>query len=99
MKLDEIAKRINAHLKRFESDPVINADKVHTNLRGQESRLKPYYCAGAAASGRYVFVMYVAYQGEIHLTKDEALRYLAWLDAGNVGKHWEALKASEGSPE
>lgn len=93
MKLDEIAKRISTHLKRFEADKDgINATRVQTNYRGQESRLPPYFLAGAGASGRYVYVTYVNYQGESHLTKAQALRYLAWLDAGNVGKHWDALR-------
>lgn len=93
MKLDEIANRISAHLSRFEADrDGINANRVRTNARGQESRLPPYFNAGAGASGRYVYVRYISYQGVSHITKDEALRYLAWLDAGNVGRHYEALR-------
>lgn len=84
--LAEIARRIDAHLKRFEADPVINApDPVY--------RTKPYYCAGAqsGAGAKRVLVYYVTYQGGRRLTRAEAETYLAWLDAGNVGRHWKAL--------
>ena len=86
--MSEIGVRINAHLNRFEADPVINA--LH-EVRG--SRLSPYWHVGAAQSGRFVYVTYVSYQGQTHLTKEQAEKYLAWLDAGNVGRHYEALRA------
>ena len=85
MKLDEIAKRILAHLKRFEADPVINA-------RNRKYGTTPYYYSMAYRAGSRVAVCYVTYQGASNLTKDEALKYLAWLDAGNVGRHWRALR-------
>lgn len=87
MKLAEIASRINAHLKRFEKDPVINA----TDERG----LRDYHWATAYSSGRTVCVRYISYQGRTCLTKTQAGIYLEWLDAGNVGRHWEALKAAK----
>lgn len=80
MKLAEIAARISAHLKRFEADPVINRPRD-----GKEGGVRPYWMAGSWSSGRYVGVRYVSYQGASHLTKQEALDYLEWLDAGNVG--------------
>ena len=86
MKLAEIASRIDKHLKRFEADPKINACRVsHGNT-------KPYFYASAYARGRYVYVGYITYQGLSHLSKEQALIYLAWLDAGNVGRHLEALR-------
>ncbi len=81
LKLAEIAKRISVHLKRFEADSEIN--KV-----GQGRRLKPYYFANTYVGGSRVCVRYVSFQGTSTLTKAEALRYLAWLDAGNVGSHY-----------
>jgi hypothetical protein len=78
----EIAQRINEHLKRFETDPVINAPMNHG------MKVTPYYNAGASNGGRYVAVGYVSYQNTSFLTKAQALEYLAWLDAGNVGKHY-----------
>lgn len=78
----EIADKIREHLKRFEADPTIN--KKHRGL-------STYWSVGAGASGRYVYVQYIAYQGSTALSKADALVYLAWLDAGNVGRHYKAL--------
>lgn len=83
-KLADIAKRIDAHLKRFEADPVINLKYTEGHRKG----LHPYYLAMACPSGNRVWISYVNFQGGTGLTKTEALDYLAWLDAGNVGSHW-----------
>jgi hypothetical protein len=32
--------------------------------------------------------VYISHQGECFLKRAEAEKYLAWLDAGNVGKHY-----------
>ena len=82
LSLTEIANRINAHLKRFEADPKINA---------LQHKTRPYYYAGAYRAGRFVNVIYVTYQGSSSLGMSEAVRYLAWLDKGNIGRHYEAL--------
>lgn len=83
--LTEIAKRINGHLTRFEADPKIN-------VRNATYQTQPYYHAGAYRAGAYVQVWYVSYQGKTNLKRDEAVRYLAWLDAGNVGSHYTAFR-------
>ena len=84
MKLKDIASRIDSHLKRFEHTPSLNPlDRKYGT--------RPYFWANSYAAGRFVYVTYISYQGTDHLTKDEATRYLAWLDAGNVGRHIEAL--------
>jgi hypothetical protein len=83
--LNEIAARIRAHLKRFEADPAING-------RHPRSGTSAYYLARAYRGGRYVSVSYVTYQGATTLDRERAERYLAWLDAGNVGRHWECEK-------
>ena len=85
MKLGDIAKSITAHLKRFEADPVINSKDVKYDT-------SPYWYSHAWAAGSRVAVQYVSYQGHSKMTKSEALAYLVWLNSGNVGKHWEALK-------
>ena len=85
IRLDEIARRISGHLRRFEKDPKINA-------RDSKYGTTAYYHAGAFRSGSRVGVRYVSYQLLRYLTKAEALRYLAWLDAGNVGKHFEETR-------
>ncbi len=86
MKLKEIAEAIAAHLARFETDP--KANPVDRNYGTH-----PFYRAGSWASGRYVCVVYVTYQGHSNLTKEQAIQYLDWLNAGNVGRHYEALRA------
>ena len=82
--LAQIAAQIDTHLKRFERDPKIN--KVDKKKR---SGLHPFYYAGAWAGGRWVYVKYIDFQGSSNLSRAEALAYLAWLDAGNVGQHYE----------
>ena len=85
LKLSEIARRIDAHLKRFERDPRINQP-----IRVGDMTLRTYYLAGSGFAGRYVYVVYVSYQGSTHLDRAQAESYLAWLDAGNVGTHWDS---------
>lgn len=82
----EVAERITAHLKRFEADKTINAK------RADFRNTQPYYCPSCRPSPRGFSIMYVSYQGTLKLTTEEAELYLVWLDEGNVGKHWEALK-------
>lgn len=85
VKFQEIAARINVHLKRFESDPAIN----------QGEGGQPYFNASAGYfGGRYMYVIYVSYQGRSTLSRADALAYLAWLDAGNVGKHFKQQRES-----
>jgi hypothetical protein len=87
MTLTQIAAEINTHLKRFEADPKINAEKDY----GRGFKLRPFFMSSAWQSGRYVGVRYVSYQGETHLTRADAMRYLRKLDSGFVGRHFEAL--------
>lgn len=83
--LSDIAAAINAHLKRMEKDPKINSLR-----KGQTMR--HFWNAGSWASGPRVFVTYVSYQGPSSLTRDEADKYLAYLDDGGTGFHWSAMK-------
>lgn len=83
-KLSELAARISAHLKRIEYDPKVN---VARNREG----CRPYFGSRTWSGSRYVYVCYVSYQGGSRLTRDEAEKYLAWLDSGKVGKHWVLL--------
>lgn len=85
MKLDEIAAKIAAHLKRWEKDPEINKRK--------ESGLTPYYHPWAMRAGSKVGITYVSFQGQSYLSKAEAAAYLAWIEAGNVGTHYERERA------
>lgn len=83
--LTEIAARIDTHLKRFEADPKINK-------RDPKYGGRTYYYAGASRAGRFVRVWYITYQGGDDLKRTDAERYLAMLDGGFVGRHFEALR-------
>ena len=85
--LRRIAEQIDAHLKRFETDPVINA----LQLRGGMN-VRPFFHAQATATRQYLTVKYVDYQGTTKLTPEDAERYLARLDAGFVGTHFDAFR-------
>lgn len=80
MKLQEIAMSIQDYLQKFEADRNINAPSPVYKTR-------PYYCSRSWSGGNRVFVRFISYQGQVSLTKQEALDYLAWLDAGNIGKY------------
>ena len=84
-KLAEIAAKLAAHLKRIEGDPTLNPPRG-----GSCGGTRSYWNAHSWAAGSRVGVRYVSYQGETFLTKGRAVAYLAWLDAGNVGTHYEA---------
>lgn len=87
--MKELAARIYAHLKRFEADPVINAERP--NGSGV-----PYFRANAYyPGGARIGVVYVSYQGARSLTRDEAEAYLAWLDAGHVGTHFQQQRTAQ----
>lgn len=94
----ELARRINAHLRRFEADPAIN-------VRNETYKTVPYFHAGASSSGGWVQVVFVSYQGRTSLKYDDAERYADWLDAGNVGTYFtmkhemEAAALREALPE
>lgn len=81
LKIAEIGERINVHLKRMEVNHAINVE-IHGGSRR-------YYHPNATGNGRYVSVRYVTYQGSHTLVKDQAIAYLAWLDAGNSGTAFE----------
>jgi hypothetical protein len=50
-------------------------------------KLTPFFHAFARADRKRVTVGYISFQGTSIITADEAIRYLAWLDAGGVGSH------------
>lgn len=84
LKLNEIAERIYVHLKRFENDPEINTVDP-------EYETRPYFSVSCWPGEKWVEVRYINYQHASNLTKKDALIYLEWLDAGNVGLHHKAL--------
>lgn len=74
MLLHVIAKKIDEHLNR---------------MWDKEGNNDLYYYPAAFASGRYIRVSFITYQGSKALTKAEAEEYLAWLDAGNEGTYYK----------
>lgn len=76
-----IVAKIDAHLKRIEHDQKLNPpDPVY--------KVRRFYGANAWLENyNSVRLVYVSYQGHSNLTRDDAARYLVWLDAGNVGTH------------
>ena len=87
-KLAEIAERIAAHLRRFADDATINATRYYDDPRVTSNRsmvlvyyYEPRHKPGA---GRYFDA-----KPSARMKKAQALGYLAWLDAGGVGRHWE----------
>lgn len=79
LKLTEIARRIDAHLKRFAADPKINAQR--------RPQRQPYFFPSASVAGGRLRVAYDCLHVARTLTRDEGAAYLAWLDAGGVGQH------------
>jgi hypothetical protein len=82
--MTELAEAIDAYLKRFEADPVINAER---EVGRGAMKLRPFFNAQAYATRKFVCLTYVAYQGQSKLTAEEATTYLARLDSGFVGTH------------
>jgi hypothetical protein len=81
-RLEEIATGIHKHLRRLEADRKTNP----IDPKYQTSR---FYGAGASAVASGVSVLYIAYQGSSVLDMEVAAGYLAWLDEGNVGYHYD----------
>ena len=84
MTVTELAQKIDSHLHRLEDDAEWNVSSVRGGKR--------LWHSGAHRAGRFVMVAYISYQNTSSLTKDEAEAYLAWLDAGNKGRHYEQQK-------
>lgn len=87
--LNLIAARILKHLQRIEDDPKLN--------RKKRSGLTPLYFVNAWQGGGRVRVRYVVFQDPCSLTRSRALAYLAWLDAGNTGTHFDFIRSNKES--
>lgn len=75
---EDIAKRLDAHLKRMEADP-----KFNTNL-GSSGISRLYEAHAWADKGRIGYVL-IAFHGSRQLALDRALGWVTWLDAGHNG--------------
>jgi hypothetical protein len=92
----DLGEKINVHLQRFQRDPKINPSERYDNTTktwvSDEHGIRKYYGAKALSDRRRVTIVYVSYQGASFLSIENAQKYLAWLDAGNVGPHYEVLQ-------
>lgn len=80
MTLTEICNRIQSHLTRFSRDP---------ELRETPKGYARYFYPRCYRGGAYARIRYVSYQHTSSLKRAEAEAYLDWLNAGNVGTHYE----------
>ncbi len=87
-KLAEIAARIAAHLARFEADQALCKTQ---NIDGP--RLTLFARPSVFVRGPRLLVSYSSALDTVTITKAQAIAYLAWLDAGGVGRHWEWERA------
>ena len=101
----DLADRIDAHLKRIENDPKLNPSKHYDKQLKKWTvdktgmGVRDFFSAYAVGDRHRVCVLYVSYQGNSHITIEEAEAYLAWLDAGNVGRHFEQQHAAKAARE
>jgi hypothetical protein len=79
-RISEIAARIHSYLKRME---YAQSDR--------DSKDSLYRNASAYRQADYVMVCYRSNHYTFGLTRNNALSYLQWLDAGNRGRHQQAL--------
>jgi hypothetical protein len=85
------AAAISAHLARFAADPA-HSHRRWADSQGRERTATRFWGTNAHAAGARVSVTYVSYQGRSTLTRAEAEAYRAWLDAGNVGTHYDSVR-------
>ncbi len=74
LSLKDIAHCIAVHLESMERK---------CKLAGRD--LPQYYFANAWRAGNKVGIRYISYQGISLLSKEQAVKYLKWLDEGNEG--------------
>lgn len=84
----ELAQRIDAHL-----------DRIAAQEKASGTEIAGMYYPSATPAGRYVMITYVAYQDEQSMTREEAGAYLDWLDAGNVGTHYDWQRAARAAAQ
>ena len=85
----DIAAAIKGHLQRFEADPDVN--------KGKPGQVPPVAAGAARFQGvsatpkgvDQVRIVYHDVTNAADLTQDEAQAYLDWLDAENVGTHFD----------
>jgi len=93
-----LGQKINEHLQRIQNDKVLNPgkrfDKDQKKWVLDEMGVHSFYGARSRGDRHRVWVIYITYQGGSHLSIAEAMKYLVWLNNGNVGRHFEALRVA-----
>ena len=91
-----LGQKIDAQLKRIEKDPLLNLgrrlDKDRKEWVPDEMGVRSFYGARAKGDRHRIWIIYVTYQHGSYISIEDAEKYLAWLDAGHVGRHFEALR-------
>lgn len=94
-----LGKKIDEHLRRLEADEALNPRRRFDTDRKtwvlDPTGMPSFYGARAAGDRYRVWVIYVSFQGGSYMSIEDAEKYLAWLDAGNVGRHYEALREAQ----
>lgn len=93
-KLGEIADRITAHLQRFAADPKLRETQ---NISGP--RVTRFSAPSAKPGGGRIRLRFVdtGLTAGVCVFKGQAIQYLAWLDAGNVGTLDDWRRAVKGA--
>jgi hypothetical protein len=96
VKLKEIAARIRDHLDRLEQDE--GANHVMWTPRGktEPEKLSLIWRPSVWVGGAYICLRFISYQPHQTLTRDAALKYLAYLDGGGKGRPGASLKTELG---
>jgi hypothetical protein len=76
MTLRELSARLDAYLKAFEADGLLDLHNAGA-----------YYMGGAR-----IRLTYRSYEGGTTISRPKAEAYLAWLDAGGIGRHLDRVQ-------
>jgi hypothetical protein len=111
--LNQIADRLNAHVRRFEADDRINLvsikwldewlDVKRSDPRIARTRLEdrggPRYRGATVRAGRdRIYVTYTDFTKRTVIKRADALKWLTALDAGFIGKHDQVGGTEEEAP-
>jgi hypothetical protein len=96
VKLREIADRIADHLDRLEQDEEANHVMWTPSGKTEPEKLTLIWRPSVWVGGAYICVRFISYQSHQVLTRDGALKYLAYLDGGGKERLGASLKQELG---
>jgi len=92
LSMAELAEWIHLHLKAMENDPKINT-RAPDRIPGVKGLQRLWHSSAYyAGRGPKIQVTYISFQGSSTLSREEAEIYLAYLESGKTGRHYEALR-------